>query len=104
MGASFRSKEQVLALAGCDFLTISPDLLKELQASTEKVEKALDVEQAKKSDLEKVEYDEKKFRWALGQDPCATAKLADGIVRFAQDAEKLEEQLRMELSKKKAKK
>ena len=75
MGASFRSKEEVLALSGCDFLTISPKLLQELAASTEHVEKRLDAEKAKDLDLQKITFDEKSFRYALGEDACASAKL-----------------------------
>jgi len=90
MGASFRSKEQALALAGCDFLTISPSLLKEMAGSTEHVEKKLDAEKSKLLDIPRVNSDEKGFRWGLGEDPCATAKLAEGIVKFAEDTVKLE--------------
>jgi len=90
MGASFRSKEEILALAGCDFLTIAPNLLKALQDSTDPVPKKLDVETAKAANLERITLDEKAFRWLHGTDPCGTSKLAEGIVKFAEDTDKLE--------------
>jgi len=90
MGASFRSKAQILALAGCDYLTIAPQLLTELAQSTDAVPRMLDAEAAKSSDLARVSYDEKTFRYEMGKDQCATAKLAEGIVKFAEDTEKLE--------------
>jgi len=99
MGASFRSKEEVLALAGCDFLTISPKLLQELAASTETVTKRLDADGAKALDLEKISYDEKSFRYALGEDACASAKLPEGIRLFAKDTIKLEGLIREKLAK-----
>ncbi len=82
MGASFRSKEEVLALAGCDFLTIAPKLLQELAASTETVTKRLDADKAKELDLQRVTYDEKSFRYALGEDACASAKLPVSTAAF----------------------
>jgi len=90
MGASFRSKQQVLALAGCDFLTIAPSLLSELSKSNDPIEVKLDASLASKSDVEQVSYDEKTFRWEMGKDQCATAKVAEGIVKFAEDTVKLE--------------
>ena len=90
MGASFRNTDEVLALAGCDYLTIGPHLLDQLDESNDPVERQLSAEAAQQSDMEKIHYDEKTFRYALGEDPCATAKLAEGIVRFAGDTEKLE--------------
>jgi transaldolase len=90
MGASFRSKEEILALAGCDYLTIAPNLLKALQDSKDAFPKKLDEEIAKASNLEKITLDEKAFRWQHGTDPCGTAKLAEGIVKFAEDTVKLE--------------
>jgi len=98
MGASFRSKEEILELAGCDFLTIAPKLLQELAHCTDKVVPKLDATKAKSNDLKKVHFDEKGFRWALGADPCATAKLAEGIVKFAEDTEKLEALIRTKLT------
>ena len=90
MGASFRNVGQIVALAGCDLLTISPDLLAQLQASEEKLAPALDAAAAKKMDLPAVHYDEKSFRWALNEDAMATEKLAEGIRAFAADAAKLD--------------
>jgi len=98
MGASFRSKEEILELAGCDFLTIAPKLLQELAHSNEAVVRKLDKENAKSADLKQIHFDEKKFRWALGADPCGTAKLAEGIVKFAEDTEKLEKLIRAKLT------
>ncbi|MCC5840368.1 MAG: transaldolase [Opitutales bacterium] len=97
MGASFRNIGEVLALAGCDLLTISPDLLKELQASTEPVERRLSAEAAKATPLHRLRLDEKAFRWHLNQDPMATEKLADGIRRFAADTDKLADIIEKEL-------
>lgn len=90
MGASFRSIGQVLALAGCDLLTISPDLLELLRQSAASVERKLDVEVAKAQSVERVRFDEKSFRWQLNEDAMATEKLAEGIRQFAVDAIKLE--------------
>ena len=90
MGASFRNREEILELAGCDLLTISPALLEELNASSEKVEKKLDPEKAKKSSLEKIHLDEKTFRYLLNEDAMATEKLSEGIRNFIKDIVKLE--------------
>jgi transaldolase len=90
MGASFRNLGQVLALAGCDLLTISPQLLAALQSSDAPVERALDPAQARTLDLPEVHHDEKSFRWALNEDAMATEKLAEGIRAFAADAVKLD--------------
>jgi transaldolase len=90
MGASFRSKEEILALAGCDYLTIAPNLLTALKDSTDPFPRKLEDEAAKASNLEKIHLDEKDFRWLHGTDPCGTAKLAEGIVKFAEDTVKLE--------------
>lgn len=90
MGASFRNTGEVIALAGCDLLTISPKLLEELDASNASVERKLDEEVAKASNLERIEIDEKTFRWMLNEDQMATDKLSDGIRKFAADAIKLE--------------
>ncbi len=91
MGASFRNKGEILCLAGCDLLTISPKLLKELNDSTEPVERVLSPEKAAGSDLEKVSYDEKSFRLAFNEDAMATEKTAQGIRAFAADIVKLED-------------
>ena len=90
MGASFRNTAQVLALSGCDLLTISPELLAQLSVSETPVMRALDPAQAKDLQLEPVNYDEAAFRYALNEDAMATDKLAEGIRAFAADAVKLE--------------
>jgi len=91
MGASFRNTGEILQLAGCDRLTISPDLLDQLAASTEKVTKHLDASKAATMDIAKIDMDEKKFRWMMNEDAMATEKLAEGIRNFAADLVKLEE-------------
>ncbi|MBV8032298.1 MAG: transaldolase [Betaproteobacteria bacterium] len=90
MGASFRKVEQILALAGCDLLTIAPDLLQKLSSAAGEVERKLSVEKARAQDIPRVSLDEKAFRWEHNQDAMATDKLADGIRRFDADARKLE--------------
>ncbi|GAA5509601.1 transaldolase [Novipirellula caenicola] len=89
MGASFRTKEQVMALCGSDLLTISPDLLGQLAETDADVPKALDADAAAKMDIEKIEMDEATFRWMLNEDAMATEKLAEGIRGFAADLDKL---------------
>jgi transaldolase len=91
MGASFRKVEQIVRLAGCDFLTISPDLLEQMEKTEGPVPHRLSVEAAKASDEEDVHLDEKKFRWMLNEDAMATEKLAEGIRKFNADARKLEQ-------------
>jgi transaldolase len=90
MGASFRNPGQIRELAGCDCLTISPELMKELSESTEPLERRLDPEKAKSEKVEKLELDEKKFRWLLNENAMATDKTAEGIRKFAVDVVKLE--------------
>jgi transaldolase len=90
MGASFRSAEQVLALAGCDLLTISPELLQKLKESDAPVQRHLDPESAKAKGGDPQIYDESRFRFDMNDDQMATEKLADGIRVFAADAVKLE--------------
>jgi transaldolase len=90
MGASFRKTGQILALAGCDLLTIAPDLLEKLSASAGDVPRKLSVEEAKKQSIAKIAMDEKTFRWMHNDDAMATEKLADGIRKFDVDARKLE--------------
>ena len=90
MGASFRNLGQITALAGCDLLTISPELLAQLAASSAPLPRALDANAAKTLELPAVGFDEPAFRLALNQDAMATEKLAEGIRAFIQDAEKLE--------------
>ncbi|MGJ7489072.1 transaldolase [Variovorax sp. ZT4R33] len=90
MGASFRNTGQIAALAGCDLLTISPDLLAELAASEAPLAHALDAEAARSRDIPQLALDEAAFRFALNEDAMATEKLAEGIRAFAADAVKLE--------------
>ena len=90
MGASFRHIGQIQQLAGCDFLTISPNLLSELQQTDADLPQVLSAEHAKTFDLDKISLDESAFRWQLNQDPMATEKLSEGIRFFAKDIEKLE--------------
>lgn len=77
-------------MAGCDYLTISPKLLGELEAAHEPLPKKLSKETAQKANIEKIELTEAKFRWLLNEDQMATEKLSDGIRKFAADAIKLE--------------
>jgi transaldolase len=90
MGASFRNISQIRELAGCDLLTISPELLAELQGSDGALTRRLSVEEAKASDIAKVPLDEKAFRWMLNEDAMGTEKLAEGIRKFTEDIIKLE--------------
>lgn len=90
MGASFRKVEQVLALAGCDLLTISPDLLAKLEATQGEVERKLSPELAQAYDGPKITLDEKRFRFMHNEDAMAVEKLSDGIRLFYNDARKLE--------------
>lgn len=91
MGASFRNIDQILSLAGCDFLTISPSLLKTLQTSTKNVEKCLDVSKIDSTQLKKMDINQNTFRWYLNEDPMATEKLSEGIRLFASDIKILED-------------
>ena len=91
MGASFRNVGQITALAGCDLLTISPDLLAQLAATETPLNAALDAQAAQALDLPAVTYNEASFRLALNEDAMATEKLAEGIRAFCADAVKLEE-------------
>ena len=90
MGASFRNTGQILALAGCDLLTISPELLAQLQASEAPVARALDVDAALHCDAKALSFNEASFRYALNEDAMATEKLAEGIRAFAVDSAKLD--------------
>jgi transaldolase len=90
MGASFRNVGQILALAGCDLLTISPDLLGQLAQSDAPVSRRLDAAAARQMHVERVRFDEKHFRFELNEDAMATEKLAEGIRLFVADAAKLE--------------
>ena len=91
MGASFRKVEQITGLAGCDLLTIAPDLLDKMEKAPGEVSRRLSVESAKSSDAQKIAMDEKTFRWMHNEDAMATDKLAEGIRKFYVDARKLEE-------------
>jgi len=95
MGASFRTKEQVIELAGCDLLTVSPQLLEELANSNLTVEHKLDPKKA--NNVEKINVDEKTFRWLLNEDEMATAKLSEGIRKFAGDLVKLENDIKKKI-------
>jgi transaldolase len=90
MGASFRNVGQILELAGCDCLTISPELMEELSKSKEPVERKLALEKAKSAKIEKLELDEKTFRWMLNDNAMAYEKTGEGIRKFAADVVKLE--------------
>jgi transaldolase len=90
MGASFRKSTQVLDLAGCDLLTVSPTLLAELEATAGDVALRLDAARARESAIERVALDEAAFRWMHNEDAMATEKLAEGIRRFDADARRLE--------------
>ncbi|MFI0434741.1 MAG: transaldolase [Parachlamydiaceae bacterium] len=93
MGASFRNKEEILELAGCDLLTIAPQLLDELSKVEGDVPRKLDVEMATQSNLQKISMDEKTFRLLLNEDAMATEKLSEGIRGFAKAAMHLEASL-----------
>jgi len=93
MGASFRNIQQIIELAGCDLLTISPILLKELEQTEGILERKLNPEKAKNSDIQRITIDEKIFRWMLNEDAMATEKLAEGIRNFTKDLRKLENKI-----------
>ncbi len=94
MGASFRNAGQITALAGCDLLTISPELLGKLAESEAPLPKALDAAAATAMDIPVVTYDEASFRFAMNEDAMATEKLAEGIRAFVADTHKLEAMMR----------
>ncbi len=85
MGASFRNREEVLALSGCDLLTISPGLLEQLDSSHEPVPTRLEADAARQLPIEKVTIDERSFRWLMNEDAMATDKLSEGIRKFNAD-------------------
>jgi transaldolase len=91
MGASFRNSGEILELAGCDLLTISPELMEELRGSEGDVPRRLEPEKARGMQIETIPMNESAFRWMMNEDPMATEKLAEGIRNFARDALKLEE-------------
>jgi transaldolase len=90
MGASFRNTGQILELVGCDCLTISPELMEELAKSNEPIERKLSPEKAKSAKIDRLELDEKKFRWMLNDNAMAYEKTGEGIRKFAADVVKLE--------------
>ena len=90
MGASFRNTGQIRELAGCDCLTISPELMKGLSESTDPIERKLDPGKAKAAKIDKLELDETKFRWQLNENAIAYQKTGEGIRKFAADVVKLE--------------
>lgn len=91
MGASFRNIDEILQLAGCDLLTISPGLMDELRAAEGDVPRLLDADKARTMKIETIPMHESAFRWMMNEDAMATEKLAEGIRNFAKDAAKLEE-------------
>lgn len=93
MGASFRNTDEILELAGCDLLTIAPKLLDELQKAEGNVPRKLSPEMAKKADIQKIDVDEKTFRWMLCNDAMASDKLYEGIRTFSKDIVKLQQLL-----------
>ena len=90
MGASFRNTGQIRELAGCDCLTISPELMKELSESSDPIERKLDPEKAKVGNIEKLQLDEKTFHYGLNDNAMAYEKTGEGIRKFAADIVKLE--------------
>jgi transaldolase len=100
MGASFRKVDQIVRLAGCDLLTISPDLLKQMEDTEGDVKRRLCAEAAKASDAKQIHLDEKAFRWMHNEDAMATEKLAEGIRKFYADARRLEQYARARVTQK----
>ena len=93
MGASFRNIDEIIELVGCDALTISPSLLKELENTEAHLEKKLDADKSKLLELKQIHLDEKSFRWMINEDAMATEKLAEGIRKFTEDLIKLEKHI-----------
>src|ERR1700740_1637362 len=102
MGASFRKVDQIVRLAGCDLLTISPGMLQKLDKPEGLVHRRLSVDTAKASDAQKIHLDEKTFRWLHNEDAMATEKLAEGIRKFYADARKLEQYAQARVTQKRA--
>ena len=98
MGASFRNVGQILELAGCDLLTISPELMKKLSESDDTVERKLTPKNEKRAEVKRLELDEKKFRYLVNEDAMATEKTAEGIRKFAADIAKLENFIRSKIA------
>jgi transaldolase len=97
MGASFRNKGEILALAGCDKLTIAPKLLEELKHSTDTVDAKLSADKVQKGSVKERLMTEKEFRWEMNENQMATEKLSDGIRKFAADTVKLEQIIQKKL-------
>jgi len=97
MGASFRNKEEIMELAGCDLLTISPALLEELGQSDAVLKPGLTPEKAASYNIKRVELNEMEFRWNMNENPMASQKLAEGIRGFSNDIRTLEKALRLQL-------
>jgi transaldolase len=91
MGASFRNVNQIIRLAGCDLLTISPELLDQLEQAEGALDRKLDAAKAQGNKEERLHLDERAFRWMHNEDAMATEKLAEGIRKFNADARHLEE-------------
>ena len=91
MGASFRNKDEIVELAGCDLLTISPQFLEELSSSQQPLVRKLSPETAKQSPIGQLHLSEAQFRLMFNEDAMATEKLAEGIRNFAKDAKRLKE-------------
>jgi len=91
MGASFRNTNQIIRLAGCDLLTISPELLDQLEKTDGSVDRKLDPAKAQANKEERLHLDEKTFRWMHNEDAMATEKLAEGIRKFNSDASHLQD-------------
>jgi transaldolase len=102
MGASFRKIDQIIDLAGCDLLTISPDLLAQLQKRQGTLERKLTVEGARAKDIPRLTFDEKTYRFEHNQDQMAVEKLSEGIRAFYADGRKLEKYAETEVAKSRA--
>ena len=102
MGASFRKVDQIVRLAGCDLLTISPDLLEQMEKTPGEVTRRLSIETAMASDATKIHLDEKTFRWMHNEDAMAVEKLSEGIRKFYADARKLEQFARAKVTQRMA--
>src|SRR4030095_11995227 len=97
MGASFRKVDQIVCLAGCDLLTISPDLLAEMEGMHGEGRACLSAEAARACHEKQINMDEKTFRWMHNEDAMANDKLSEGIRKFNADARKLEQFARVRL-------
>jgi transaldolase len=102
MGASFRKVDQIVRLAGCDLLTISPDLLEQMEKTPGELARRLAADTAKTSDVTRIQLDEKGFRWLHNEDAMAVEKLSEGIRKFYADARKLEKYAQAKMAQKMA--